>query len=109
MGFLGMGFVVLFLTIAFSPAGGAQTWEGVRLFLIRLVGLILVALMLVVAIAGVMWRARGRAVGAARQERRDAWTQRPAASAFDYPAAQAVAPPSSVPSAPPTTPPGGTR
>jgi hypothetical protein len=101
LGFLGMGFVVLFLTVAFDPAGGTV------MFLPRLAGLIVLTLLLVVAIAGILWRARGRMADASRQERRSEWAQKPAASAFDYSAAQAVAPTSTGPSqSPPSSPPG---
>lgn len=99
LGFLGMGFVVLFLDVAFGGEGDTPS------FLARLAGLIVLALLLAVALGGMMWRAQGRRTDAVRDERRDSWAQRPAASAFDYPAARAVAPPPASPSAPPASPP----
>lgn len=102
LGFLGMGFVVLFLTVAFDPAGNEPT------FLDRLGGLIVLAILLVIAIVGGLWRARGRMQDATRQEHRSAWAQRPAASAFDYPAAGTVPPAGPTPpvNSPPSVPPG---
>ncbi|MCI4331943.1 MAG: hypothetical protein L3K19_08900 [Thermoplasmata archaeon] len=101
LGFLGMGFVVLFLTVAFGPTG-----DPFPSMLERLGGLIVLALLLVIAGAGIMWRMRGRAADTARQEHRAQWSQSPSPSAFDYPAAQAAPPPpAAVPSPPPSVPP----
>jgi hypothetical protein len=99
LGFLGMGFVVLFLDVAFGGEGDTPSFLG------RLAGLIVLALLLVVALGGILWRVKGRMTDAVREERRDSWAQRPVASAFDYPAAQAVAPPPTAPANAPSSPP----
>ncbi len=91
-GFLGMGFAVLLLTIAFAPGSPL----GV---VAQLVALVLILLVLVGVLVFARWRATALGAEARREQRRQEWSAQPSVpSAFDYAAAQkAAAPPAQAP------------
>lgn len=100
-GFGAMGFTLLLLTVLIDPA-----FDMVG----RLVGLIIVLVLLVGAIAGATWRVRSLREEATRHSRRAEWDQQPAPNAFDYatgtPGGRLPATSPTSPS-PPVPPPGG--
>ncbi|HLM71025.1 MAG TPA: hypothetical protein VK423_06565 [Thermoplasmata archaeon] len=101
-GFFGMGFSVLFLTVGLGPYYVSSITAADQLF-----GLIILAVLLAVSVALIVWRVR--AVRATRNQMvsRGSWQREPAPSAFSYGAANSpsvpiVAPP---PASPPSNPP----
>ncbi len=98
-GFFGMGFAVLFATIALGSMYGVLTLFG------QLIALIVVILVLVVAVAFIGWRSRALAATQVRLAKRAAWQSSPPGSALDYSAAHTASVPQ-VPAPPPgSTPP----
>ncbi|HEV2428968.1 MAG TPA: hypothetical protein VGV64_03860 [Thermoplasmata archaeon] len=94
MGFGGLGFGLLILTILFAPSSPDETIDPIA----RIVGLVVVFLVLAGVLAGAAWSARGRAHDAVREARRAEWTSKPAPNALDYPTARSPnAPPPSAP------------
>jgi MFS family permease len=98
-GFFGMGFAVLFLTIALGPSYGVLSTTYM------LLSLLIVVVVLIVAVALIAWR--GRAVRATENQQvpRAAWRQEPAPNAFNYAAANSPSVPATSPPAPPNSPP----
>jgi MFS family permease len=92
-GFFGMGFAVLFLTVALGPS-----YNSAFTTTIELLDLLILVVVLIVAVALIAWR--GRAVRATENQQvsRAAWRQEPAPNAFSYSTANS-------PSVPTTTPP----
>ncbi len=95
-GFFAMGFAILIVTVALGPMYGTLTVLG------QLIGLFVVILALIVAVAVIGWRMRSEAATEERLARRAAWQASQPASALDYPAAHGP----TVPQVP-TPPPGG--
>lgn len=97
-GFFGMGFAVLLLTIGLGPSYGILSTVDM------LLGLVVVLIVLVVAVALIAWR--GRAVRATENQQvpRAAWRTETPPSAFSYATANA---PSVPVTAPPPSPSGG--
>jgi MFS family permease len=98
--FFGLGFAVLFLTIAIGPTYGALTafWQ--------LLGLLLTIVVLIVAVALISWRTAALRRTAQRMVSRKAWEEEPAPSAFSYATARSPDTPV-VPVTPPSAPPAG--
>jgi hypothetical protein len=99
--YFGMGFAVLFLTVALGPSYGALTVTG------ELYGLLFIVIALMVGVALVSWRGRALRATANREVARGAWRQEPTQSAFSYAAANSPSVPEAAP--PVTTPPPPTR
>jgi hypothetical protein len=98
-GFMGMGFATLFLTVGLGPTYGVESQLG------EIEGLIVLLLLVVVAVAGIAWRARSRVQDQAREAEQAAWRdQASAPSAFSYAAANGPNVPAQVQ---PPSPPGG--
>ncbi len=98
--FFGLGFAVLFLTIAIGPTYGAinATWQ--------LIGLLITLVVLIVAVALISWRTAALQRTEKRMVARKAWDEEPAPSAFAY--ATAASPDAPVvPVTPPSAPPAG--
>jgi Kef-type K+ transport system membrane component KefB len=97
--FFGLGFAVLFLTLALAPAYGVSlgAWQWI--------GLLLTTVALAVAIALVAWRVRALQSTRVREAQREEWRERPAPSAFSYAAANSPSVPATA--APPSSPSGG--
>ncbi len=93
-GFFGMGFAILFATIALGSMYGVLTLFG------QLIALLVVVLALIVAVAFIGWRSRALAATQVRLAKRVAWQSTAPASALDYPAAHAPTVPQ-VPAPPP--------
>jgi site-specific recombinase len=98
-GYLGLGFAVLFLTVALGPSYGALTVTG------ELIGLLLLVVALAVAVALVSWRGRALRSTENREVARAAWRQEPTQSAFTYATAGSPSVPEASPPVPPNAPP----
>jgi hypothetical protein len=96
-GYFGMGFAVLFLTVALGPSYSvlSATWQ--------LFGLLLIVVALIVAVALIAWRGRALRATENREVPKEAWRVEPAPSAFSYAAANSPSVPEAAP--PPTSPP----
>jgi len=90
-GFFGMGFAVLFLTV------GLGSTYGVLGATTQLLDLAILVVMLFIAVVLIRWR--GRAVRATENQMvsRDAWRRETAPSAFDYAAAKSPSVPTTAP------------
>jgi MFS family permease len=97
--FFGLGFAVLFLSIAIAPTYGALTafWQ--------LTGLLLTLVVLIVAVALISWRTAALQRTEKRMVARSAWDEEPAPSAFSYATAKSPDAPV-VPVTPPSPPVG---
>ena len=96
--FMAMGFATLFFSV------GLGNYYGVESMTSMLVGLIVLVLLLIVAVAGIAWRFRAAAADAPREAARAAWRSETPVSALSYATANAPTVPSTPP---PTTPAGG--
>ncbi len=101
-GFFGMGFAVLFLSVALGPTYGVLSTVS------AIEGLIVVLVALFVSVGLMMWRVRALHATAVREAPREAWRAEAPRSALDYAAANspsvtAVTPPprSNAPASPP--------
>ncbi len=104
LGFAGMGFTVLAVTVALFPAESSVTT------VLRIVLALLLLGALVIAVLGFYYGSGQRAQLALREEARETWRAQPTSSAFDYPAAHPPSPPPIHPPPPrdPGPPGGGT-
>jgi hypothetical protein len=96
--FMAMGFATLFLSV------GLGNYYGVESVGNMLIGLIVLVLLLIIAIAGIAWRMRTVAAETPRQAARAAWQAQAPVSALSYTTANSPTVPST---APPPSSPGG--
>ncbi len=94
-GFFGMGFAVLFISVGLGGSYGVSITY-------QLLGLLLIVITLIVAVALIGWRGRALRATQRREAPRQAWRNEPAPNAFNYASANSP----SVPQAAPA--PGGT-
>ena len=85
LGFAGLGFGLLFLTLGLAPSSTIP-------FTNRIIGIVLVLVVLAVVVAGLGWGWRARASDANRSAERTAWAARTPVNALDYPSAGVSSP-----------------
>jgi hypothetical protein len=100
VGFLGMGFTTLFLSIGLGPTYGVESFGSM------IIGLIALLIILVVVVAGVAWRGRLAEAAKPMEAARATWRAEAPVSALSYASANspnvpATAPAPSSPSSPP--------
>jgi hypothetical protein len=80
-GLSGLGFALLFLTLAFAPDANIGGFGN------RILGLILTLLALAVVVASAYWMRMSKAGVAKAEQARAEWAAKPPANALDYPQA----------------------
>jgi len=97
-GFFGMGYAVLFISVALGGSYGVSVT-------LQLLGLLLTLIALIVTVALIGWRMRAVRATESRAAPRAAWRGEPASSALSYPAASSPSVPqvSPAPATPPST------